>query len=84
MKFGMSEATKHPIVRKGQRKPYSKATASQIEQRIQAAGLLHFCGFSKTQIHQVFRERFGVEWRQTDRYMAYARARNESLGSAQV
>jgi hypothetical protein len=62
------------VIRKGQRKPYVKATRKQIEQRIEAAALLKFCGLSKCNIHRVFRERYGVEWRQTDRYMARARA----------
>jgi hypothetical protein len=64
-----------PIVRKGQRKPYFKATRKQIDQRIEVASVLGWLGFTKTQIHHVFRERYGVEWRQTDRYMARARAK---------
>jgi hypothetical protein len=36
---------------------------------------LRFCGLSKCEIHRVFREKYGVEWRQTDRYMARARMR---------
>ena len=68
------EVPKQPLVRKGQRKPYSKATRNQIELRLEAAALLRFCGLSKGEIHRVFRERYGVEWRQTDRYMARARA----------
>lgn len=67
-----------PVVRKGQHKPYFKGTRKQIEQRIEAAGLLSSCGFKKTQIHRVFRERYKVEWRQTDRYMALARARSKN------
>jgi hypothetical protein len=67
---------KQPIIRKGQRKPYVKATQKQIEQRVEAAALLSFCGFDKAQIHHIFRKRYGVEWRQTDRYMTRARAEN--------
>ena len=62
-----------PVIRPGQRKPYIKATRKQIEQRIGAAAVLSHCGFSKSEIHRVFRGVFGVEWRQTDRYMARAR-----------
>ena len=69
----MSDATlKQPTIRPGQRKPYAKATRKQIELRTEAAALLIFCGFTKTQIHYIFRKRYGVEWRQTDRYMARA------------
>jgi methylphosphotriester-DNA--protein-cysteine methyltransferase len=68
------EAPKRPLIRKGQRKPYVKGTRKQIELRLEAAALLKSCGFSKCQMHRVFRERYGVEWRQTERYMARARA----------
>jgi hypothetical protein len=68
----MIDTTKQPSIRKGQRKPYVKATRKQIEQRIQAVSLLSFCGFGKTKIHKIFRERYGVEWRQKDRYIARA------------
>jgi hypothetical protein len=68
-----SDTQKQPVVRPGQHKPYAKATLRQIEERTQAAALLLFLGLAKTEIHRVFRERYGVEWRQTDRYMARAR-----------
>jgi hypothetical protein len=67
---------KQPIIRRGQRKPYFKGTRRQVEDRVQAAALLVFCGLSKCEIHAVFRERFGVAWRQTDRYLARARTRD--------
>ena len=63
------------MIRPGQRKPYTKATRRQIEERTEAAALLVFFGFGRTTIHRLFREKFGVEWRQADRYMARARAR---------
>ena len=71
----MRDPTKPPIIRPGQRTPYRKATRQQIAQRIESARLLLFCDFDKSKIHRVFREFYGVEWRQTDRYMACARAR---------
>ena len=74
-----SDPQKQPVVRPGQRKPYAKATRQQIEERTQAAALLLFLALAKTEIHQLFREKFGVEWRQADRYMARARARSESV-----
>jgi hypothetical protein len=64
--------TKQPIIRPGQKKGYTKATRQQIEHRIESAALLRFCGFNKSEIHRVFRAFYGVEWRQTDRYIYMA------------
>jgi hypothetical protein len=72
-------AKNQPVIRPGQRKPYAKATRQQIEERTQAAALLLFLGLGKTAIHRLFREKFGVEWRQADRYVACARARSASV-----
>jgi hypothetical protein len=66
--------TSIPKIRPGQRVPYRKATRKQTEQRIGAAAVLKFCGFSKLKIHRVFKKMYGVGWRQADRYMARARA----------
>lgn len=65
-----------PTIRPGQKKGYSKATRQQIEHRIESAALLLFLVLNKSEIHRVFREFYGIEWRQTDRYMALARARD--------
>ena len=70
---------RQPTIRPGQRKPYAKATRQQIAERTQAAALLLFFGFGRTTIHRLFRKKLGVEWRQTDRYMARARARSERV-----
>jgi hypothetical protein len=64
---------RHSVIRTGQRKPYVKATHMQIEQRTEAAAVLCFCGFSKSKIRRVFKKKYRVKWRQTDRYMARAR-----------
>jgi hypothetical protein len=74
----MTKKNKQPIIRPGQKRAYRKGTRQQIEQRIHGAALLMFCGLSKSEIHRVFREFYGVEWRQSDRYMAIARAREGS------
>ena len=66
----------HPIIRPGQKKGYTKATRQQIEHRVESAALLLFLGLSKSEIHRVFREFYETEWRQCDRYMALARARD--------
>ena len=59
----MSDTTKQPIIRPGQRKGYVKATRQQIAQRIESAALLLFLGYEKSEIHRVFREFYGTEWR---------------------
>ena len=69
-------STVEPIVRPGQKAPYRKGTRQQIEKRIESAALLLFLGYEKSEIHRIFREFYEVEWRQTDRYMACARARD--------
>ena len=67
--------TKHPIIRPGQRKPYAKATRKEIGQRLKAAAALEYWGFEKSDLYWFFQHVFGVESRQTDRYIAHARAR---------
>ena len=68
--------TTQPIIRPGQKKGYTKATRQQIEHRIESAALLLFLGLNKSEIHRIFRGFYRIEWRQTDRYMAIARARD--------
>jgi hypothetical protein len=63
-----------PVIRKGQHKPYVKATRLQTEQRIGAAAALIFCRHSKHRIRDVFKKLFAVEWRQAERYMTRANA----------
>jgi hypothetical protein len=67
------------VTRKGQHKPYAKATRRQIEQRIGAAAVLSYCRFSKQRIRRVFKKLFDVEWRQADRYMTRAMAKISRL-----
>ena len=69
----MRNENEQPIVRPGQKRGYAKATKAEIAQRIECARLLLHCGYEKSEIHQVFREFYRVEWRQTDRYVARAR-----------
>jgi hypothetical protein len=71
----MPNKNKQPIIRPGQKKGYTKATKAQIAQRIEGAALLLCCRLHKSEIRRVFREYFGVEARQADRYMAKARER---------
>jgi hypothetical protein len=69
----MSDTSKQPVIRKGQHKPYIKATRKQLELRTEVAAVLDDYGLSKSEIRDIFRERYGIEWRQADRYMARAR-----------
>lgn len=62
---------KPPTIRPGQRKPYVKGTAAQIDERRGYVARLLAKGFKKMQIHRAVRQRFGVEWRQCDRYLAF-------------
>jgi hypothetical protein len=60
-----------PIIRSGQRKPYVKATRQQIDERHGYVARLLRARKTKFQIHQAVREKFNVEWRQCDRYIAW-------------
>ncbi len=60
-----------PITRRGQRKPYVKATRQQIDERIGHVLRLLRAGATKTEIHRAVREKFGVEWRQCDRDLSW-------------
>lgn len=60
-----------PVIRPGQRKPYVKATCQQIDERRGYVARLLRARKTKFQIHQAVREKFGVEWRQCDRYIAW-------------
>ncbi len=60
---------KQPVVRRGQRTPYRKAARAEIRTRIEVAALLCDLGYTKSQIHHIFRQRYFVQWRQTDRYL---------------
>jgi hypothetical protein len=73
--MNMRNENKQPIVRPGQRKPYVKATRKEVRQRLNAAAALEYWYYEKSEIHWFFQFVFGVESRQTDRYLARARAR---------
>jgi hypothetical protein len=66
---------KRPIIRPGQRKPYTKATRREIGQRIKAATILEDAGWERSSIDWFFEEVFGIESRQIARYLALARVR---------
>ena len=66
----MKDDKQQPVIRPGQCKPYVKATRQQIDERIGYVARLLRAGNTKSQIHCAVREKFNVEWRQCDRYIA--------------
>ena len=62
---------KTPVIRPGQRKPYVKATRQQINERLGFVARWLRAGRTKFQIHRAVREKYGVEWRQCDRYISW-------------
>jgi hypothetical protein len=69
----MPSENKHPSIRRGQRTPYIKGTRLQIAERIQYAFRLVARDNTKGQIHSAMKAKFGVGWRQCERYMARVR-----------
>jgi hypothetical protein len=59
------------VIRPGQQHAYVKGTQSQIDQRRGYVARLLRAGKTKSQIHYAVRIKFGVEWRQCDRYIAW-------------
>jgi hypothetical protein len=58
-----------PIIRPGQRQPYTKGNKAQIGRRRAFVRRLLAEGAYKMEIHQAVRERFKIQWRQCDRYI---------------
>jgi hypothetical protein len=65
---------KQPTIRRGQRTPYTKGTRQQIQERVQYAFRLIARDNTKGQIHSAMGAKFGIGWRQCERYMARVRA----------
>lgn len=55
------------VIRKGNRKPYKKATNEQIEARIIEIAQLIRNGKNRIQIHKICCDKFGVRWDQIDK-----------------
>jgi len=64
------------FVRSGQRHAYRKGTRQQIDERRGFVARMLADGASKTEIHRAVRERFNVQWRQCDRYIAFVTGAN--------
>jgi hypothetical protein len=63
---------KPPVIRRGQRRPYVKGKREQIDQRRGFVARMLDEGATKTEIHRAVRQQFNIEWRQCDRYLAFA------------
>jgi hypothetical protein len=64
---------KAPVVRKGQKKPYRKATQQEIDARIEFVASMLSSRSRKAEIHKQCRKKFNVEWRMADYYITRAR-----------
>jgi hypothetical protein len=62
---------KRRFIRPGQRHPYRKGTQTQIDERRGYVARLLRTGKTKTEIHGAVRDKFNVQWRQCDRYIAW-------------
>jgi hypothetical protein len=62
---------KHRFIRPGQRHFYRKGTQAQIDQRRGFVARMLASGARKMEIHRAVRQRFNVQWRQCDRYIAF-------------
>ena len=69
--FSDMKTPKPPVIRRGQKHPYVKGTREQIDQRRGFVARLLASGARKMEIHRAVREKFGILWRQTDRYLEF-------------
>jgi hypothetical protein len=69
------QTPQRPIIRRGQRTPYAKATRREVQQRLKAVAVLEDSGWETSSIDWFFQEVFGVGPRQTARYRAHTRVR---------
>ena len=67
---------KRRFIRPGQRNFYRKGTLAQIDHRRGFVARMLDAGATKTQIHRAVREKFNVQWRQCDRYIAFVTGTN--------
>jgi hypothetical protein len=73
MKVDQLESIKLPVLRRGQRKPYVKATNAEIARRVETvARLLGDKQATRTEIHDYCRQNYGVVWQTAERYVRRA------------
>jgi hypothetical protein len=80
----LASMNKPTVIRRGQRVPYRKGTQAQIDERRGFVARLLVKGLTKTQIHRAVRERFNIQWRQCDRYLAFVASPNTRLARVRV
>jgi hypothetical protein len=71
------------VIRPGQRVPYRKGTQAEIDQRRGFVARMLDIGANKMQIHRLVRDKFNIEWRQCDRYIAWL-TRTHARGYCQI
>ena len=68
------KATVPPVIRKGQKRPYRKATNAEIQSRIEyIARALGDKQLTKFEIHKLADDKWGVHWKTAEIYMGHAR-----------
>jgi hypothetical protein len=70
------------FIRPGQRVPYRKGTQAQIDQRRGFVARMLARGARKMEIHRAVRDKFNVQWRQCDRYIAFVTGAKTRLARA--
>jgi hypothetical protein len=80
----MNDVKKHPVIRRGQKRLYVKGSQAQIDQRCGFVARMLDDGATKTEIHRAVHQRFNIEWRQTDRYIAFVSGTNTRLPRVRV
>jgi hypothetical protein len=77
------EIPKRRFIRPGQFHYYRKGTQRQLDERRGFIARMLDAGASKTEIHRAVRNKFNVQWRQCDRYIAWlARTRAKDSQSS--
>jgi hypothetical protein len=70
-----------PIIRPGQRVPYHKASQREIDERRGFVARLLSRGVPKMKIHGLVKEKFGRQWRTTDRDITFVTGTNTSANT---
>jgi hypothetical protein len=67
----MIKIPKRRFIRPGQRHYYRKGTQREIDERRGFVARMVAQGARKMEIHRAVRQKFNVQWRQCDRYLAF-------------
>ena len=69
----MKPPRKPPTIRKGQKRPFIKATNEQIRERIEFVSRLLVKQLTRSEIHRAVCPKYNVVWRTADNYIACAK-----------